>query len=60
VEIFTKAGVTVQPLTFEEYAAWLQIAKDTAWKRYRNISPRTGNLFDALLRAFISGGGIRR
>jgi TRAP-type transport system periplasmic protein len=60
VEVFTKAGVKVQPLTFEEYAAWLQIAKDTAWKRYRDISPRASDLFDALLRAFISSGEIRR
>jgi TRAP-type transport system periplasmic protein len=60
VEVFTKAGVKVQPLTFEEYAAWLQIAKDTAWKRYRDISPRASDLFDTLLRAFISSGGVRR
>jgi TRAP-type transport system periplasmic protein len=53
VEVFTKAGVKVQALTFEEYAAWLQIAKDTAWKSYRGISPRASELFDSLLRGFI-------
>jgi TRAP-type transport system periplasmic protein len=56
VETFTKAGVKVQALTFEEYAAWLQIAKSTAWKEYRAISPRTSELFDALLRSFIDSG----
>jgi TRAP-type C4-dicarboxylate transport system substrate-binding protein len=53
VEVFTKSGVKVQELTFEEYAAWLQIAKDTAWKDYRSISPRASELFDSLLRGFI-------
>jgi TRAP-type C4-dicarboxylate transport system substrate-binding protein len=53
VEAFTKAGVKVQELTFEEYAAWLQVAKDTAWKDYRAISPRASELFDSLLRTFI-------
>ena len=53
VEAFTKAGVKVQPLTFEEYAAWLQIAKDTSWKNYRAISPRASELFNSLLRSFI-------
>jgi TRAP-type C4-dicarboxylate transport system substrate-binding protein len=53
VEAFTKAGVKVQPLGFDEYAAWLQIARDTAWKNYRATSPRSGELFDLLLKAFI-------
>ena len=53
VETFTKAGVKVQPLSFEEYAAWLEIARDTAWKNYRAISPRTSDLLDSLLRGFV-------
>ena len=52
IETFTKAGVKVQPLTFEEYAAWLVIAKDTSWKNYRAISPRASELLDSLLRGF--------
>lgn len=55
VEAFTKAGVKVQQLTFEEYAGWLQIAKDTSWKNYRAVSPRASELFDSLLRAFVEG-----
>jgi len=31
----------------------VQIAKDTAWKDYRAISPRASELFDSLLRSFI-------
>jgi TRAP-type C4-dicarboxylate transport system substrate-binding protein len=56
VETFTKAGVKVQPLSFEEYAAWLQIAKGSSWKKYRDTSPRAAELFDSLLRSFISSG----
>jgi hypothetical protein len=54
--VFQKAGVKVQPLSFEEYAAWLQIAKDTSWKNYRAISPRASELFNALLKSFIDSG----
>jgi TRAP-type C4-dicarboxylate transport system substrate-binding protein len=52
IETFTKAGVKVQPLTFEEYADWLVIAKDTSWKNYRAVSPRASDLLDSLLRGF--------
>jgi TRAP-type transport system periplasmic protein len=52
VETFTKAGVKVQPLTFEEYADWLVIAKETSWKNYRAVSPRASDLLDSLLRGF--------
>jgi TRAP-type transport system periplasmic protein len=53
VEAFTKAGVKVQPLSYEDYAAWVQIAKDTAWKNYRAVSPRASELLDSLLRGFV-------
>jgi TRAP-type C4-dicarboxylate transport system substrate-binding protein len=56
LETFTKAGVKVQPLNFDEYAAWLRIAKDTAWKKYRAVSPRASELFDAMLKSFIDSG----
>lgn len=56
VEAFTKAGVKVQPLTFEEYAAWLQIAKDSAWQSYRTVSPRATELLDSMLQSFIDSG----
>jgi TRAP-type transport system periplasmic protein len=55
IETFTKAGVKVQALTFEDYADWLVIAKDTSWKNYRAISPRASDLLDSLLRAFTEG-----
>jgi len=53
VETFAKAGVKVEPLSFEDYAAWLEIAKETAWKRYRSIGPRANDLFDEMLKTFI-------
>ena len=56
VEAFTKAGVKVQPLAFEDYAAWLQIAKETAWKNYRSTSPRADELFSVMLKSFINSG----
>jgi TRAP-type transport system periplasmic protein len=56
VEAFSKAGVKVDALSYDDYAAWTTIAKDTAWKRYRDISPRASDLFDALLRSFINTG----
>ncbi len=59
IETFVKAGIKVQPLTFEEYAAWLQIAKDTAWKKYRAVSPRASELFDAMLKSFINSGKVQ-
>jgi TRAP-type C4-dicarboxylate transport system substrate-binding protein len=54
IEAFSKLGVKVEPLSFEDYAAWLQIAKETAWKDYRSISPRANELFDEMLRSFIN------
>src|SRR5581483_357705 len=56
IEAFTKAGVKVHSLAFDEYAAWLQIAKDTSWKSYRAISPRASELFDSMLKSFIASG----
>jgi TRAP-type C4-dicarboxylate transport system substrate-binding protein len=53
VEVFAKAGVHVQPLNYDAYAAWLTIARDTAWKNYRAVSPRASGLLDSLLRAFV-------
>ena len=46
IEVFTKAGVKVQELSFEEYSAWLQVAKDGPWKSYRALSPRAADLFE--------------
>lgn len=56
IDVFSKAGVKVQPLTFQEYADWLRIAKEGPWNRYRSISPKTADLFDSLLRSFIDSG----
>lgn len=55
-EAFTKAGAKVRELTFEEYAAWLLIARDSSWKKYQAISPRAAELFTAMLQSFIDSG----
>ena len=56
IAVFTKAGAKVDPLTFDEYAAWLHIARDSSWKKYQAISPRAAELFTALLQSFIDSG----
>ena len=55
-EAFTKAGAKVRELTFEEYASWLRIAKDSSWKKYQAVSPRAQELFVAMLQSFIDSG----
>jgi len=55
-EAFTKAGAKVRELTFDEYAAWLHIARDSSWKKYQAISPRAAELFAAMLQSFIDSG----
>jgi len=54
MQAFTKAGVKVQSLSFEEYAAWLQVARGSSWKNYQSISPAANDLFNAMLLSFIN------
>jgi TRAP-type C4-dicarboxylate transport system substrate-binding protein len=56
IDAFVKGGAEVRALTFEEYAAWLRLAKDGSWETYQNISPRAQELFAALLRSFVESG----
>ena len=46
----------MRELTFDEYAAWLHIARDSSWKNYRSVSPRAAELFSAMLQSFIDSG----
>ena len=55
-EAFTKAGAKVREMTFDEYAAWLHIARDSSWKKYQAISPQAAELFAAMLQSFIDSG----
>jgi TRAP-type C4-dicarboxylate transport system substrate-binding protein len=55
-EAFTKAGAKVRELTFDEYAAWLHVARDSSWKKYQAISPQAAELFAAMLQSFIDSG----
>lgn len=53
VDAFSKAGAKVRELTFEEYAAWLTVAKVSSWEEYQKISPVAADLFMSMLRSFI-------
>src|SRR5262249_62067264 len=53
IEAFSKAGAKVREFSFEEYAAWLHIARDSSWKKYQSVSPRAAELFAAMLQSFI-------
>ena len=44
----------MQQLSFEQYAGWLEVAKESAWKRYQSISPAARDLFNAMLLSFIN------
>jgi TRAP-type transport system periplasmic protein len=55
-EAFSKAGAKVRELSFEEYAAWLHIARDSSWKKYQAVSPRAAELFAAMLQSFVDSG----
>ena len=46
----------MRELTFEEYAAWLHVARDSSWKKYQAISPQAAELFAAMLQSFIDSG----
>lgn len=56
IETFKKAGVNVRQLTFDEYAAWLTIARDSSWKTYQALSPDAEALLTAMLTSFIESG----
>ncbi|MDF3060021.1 MAG: transporter substrate-binding protein [Microvirga sp.] len=41
---FKKAGATVRELSDAEYAAWVKLAKETAWERFKQNIPNGGKL----------------
>ncbi|MDX2205843.1 MAG: TRAP transporter substrate-binding protein DctP [Hyphomicrobiaceae bacterium] len=51
---FAEKKAKVEPLTFEDYAAWAELAKNTAWQSYRKVSPKATELMNAMLRSFIN------
>lgn len=53
VAAFEKAGATVHRLTFEEYAAWITIAKGSSWQKYQSVNETSQQLFTALLQGFV-------
>ncbi|KAB2849589.1 MAG: hypothetical protein F9K44_07525 [Hyphomicrobiaceae bacterium] len=53
IDTFKKAGAKVRQLSFEEYAAWLHVARDTSWRTYQSISPAADELLISMLQSFI-------
>lgn len=51
---FSASKAQVAPLGFEDYAAWAELAKNTAWQDYRKVSPKAAELMNAMLRSFIN------
>lgn len=54
VDTFEKAGAQVRELTYDEYEAWLKVAKVSSWEEYQKISPVASDLFTSMLRSFIA------
>lgn len=51
--VLAKAGASVRQMPYDEYASWLEVANETAWKVYRETSPEAAELFMLMLRSFI-------
>ena len=56
VDVFTKAGAKVRPMTRDEYEGWLFVANSTSWTNYRSMNATSKSLFDAMLQSFIDSG----
>jgi len=56
VEAFNKAGGSVTKLSFEDYAAWLEIARASSWREYEAVSPQADELLTAMMLSFIESG----
>ncbi|MEP6607723.1 MAG: TRAP transporter substrate-binding protein DctP [Burkholderiaceae bacterium] len=48
-EAYKKSGAKVHQMTQAEYAQWLALAKETAWKEFAAKSPQAKELLDTLL-----------
>lgn len=53
VDAFEKVGAEVRELSYDEYEAWLKVAKVSSWEEYQKISPVAADLFTSMLRSFI-------
>lgn len=45
---FEEAGAKVRPLSDEEYAAWAQLSRETAWKKFETDIPNGKELIDVV------------
>jgi TRAP-type C4-dicarboxylate transport system substrate-binding protein len=48
------AGVTIRPMSKDDYLSWLQLAQQTAWLEYTKINPRSRDLLLALVSRIVS------
>ena len=53
VTTLRNAGVSVRPMTKEDYTAWMKLAQQTAWLEYMKSNPRAHELLIALVRNFL-------
>jgi TRAP-type C4-dicarboxylate transport system substrate-binding protein len=51
VEEFTKAGAQIHFMTKEEFEAWREFAKKTAWKNYEETVPNGKEILDLAIKA---------
>ena len=53
IDAFTKAGARVRQMYFDEYADWLRLAKDSSWRRYRDLGPQASSLLNTMMQSLI-------
>ncbi len=51
IEAYTKAGAKVGPLTKAQFAAWIELAKKTAWPEFAAKSADAKVLLDLITTA---------
>ena len=56
IKAFTEAGATVRTLSFEEYRAWLELARESSWRDYESISLQAQDLLSEMMISFIESG----
>ena len=54
VETLQAAGVTIRPMSKDDYLSWLKLAQQTAWLEYTRINPRSRDLLLALVTRIVN------
>lgn len=53
---FDKAKIANQKLTFEQYSAWLELARGSAWVKFAGTNAQARDLLTTMLQSFIKTG----